>query len=170
MDSFKQTLQMSISEKMTRNQGVQVAGVRLWQAVGDSEHQVYNRLQREDIRAADVFIVILDVEITKEITISEQKSHIDDHENKGLQADLRKLFIPVKWTWSRVQKVCGKSAKQQIMVTLAKEAKQQRHNCWMNKYKECETLGMKPADDRKIIIVSQAEVLKCFREPSNKVV
>ena len=56
------------------------------------------------------------------------------------------------------------------MVTLAKEAKQQRHNCWMNKYKECETLGMKPADNRKIITVSQAEVLKCFKEPRNKVV
>ena len=59
--------------------------------------------------------------------------------------------------------VCGESAKQQIRVTLAKEAKQQRHNCWMNKYKECETLGMKPADTRKIIIVSQAEVLKVFQ-------
>jgi hypothetical protein len=56
------------------------------------------------------------------------------------------------------------------MVTLAKEAKQQRHNCWMNKYKECETLGMKPADDRKIIILSQAEVLKCFKEPNKKTV
>ena len=40
----------------------------------------------------------------------------------------------------------------------------------MNKYKEWETLGMKPADNRKIIIVSQAEVLRCFREPSDKVV
>ena len=47
---------------------------------------------------------------------------------------------------------------------------QQRYNCWMNKYKECETLGTKPADNRKIIIVSQAEVLKCFKEPSNKMV
>ena len=155
---------------MMRNLEIQVAGVRLWQAVGDSEHQVYNRLQRKDIRAADVFIVILDVEIAKEITISEQRKHIDKHEDRGEQTDLRKLFIPVKWTWSRVQKVCGKSAKQQIMVTLAKEAKQQRHNCWMNKYKECETLGMKPADNRKIIIVSQAEVFGYFKEPSNKVV
>ena len=154
LDNFKQTLQMLTSEQMMRNQGIQVAGVRLWQAVGDSEHQVYNRLQRKDIRATDVFIVILDVEITKEITISEQKKHIDKYEDRGEQATLRKLFIPVKWSWSRVQKVCGKSAKQQIMVTLAKEAKQQRHNCWMNKYKECETLGMKPADNRRIIIVS----------------
>ena len=115
-----------------------------------SDIQVYNRLQRKDIRAADVCIVILDVEITKELTISEQRDQTDKHEDRGEQADLRKLFIPIKWTWSRVQKVCGKSAKQQIMVTLAKEAKQQRHNCWMNKYKECETLGMKPADNRKM--------------------
>ena len=117
-----------------------------------------------------MFIVILDVEITKAITISDQKKHIDKHEDTGEQADLRKLFILVKLTWSRVQKVCGRSAKQQIMVTLAKGAKQQRHNCWMNKYKECETVGMKPADNRNIIIVSQAEVFRCFKEPSNKVV
>ena len=66
-----------------RNREIQVAIVRLWQAVGDSEHQVYNRLQRKDIRARDVFIVILDVEITKEITISEQRKHIDNHEDRG---------------------------------------------------------------------------------------
>jgi hypothetical protein len=42
LDSFKQTLQMLLSKKMMRNQGIQVAGVRLWQAVGDSEHQVYD--------------------------------------------------------------------------------------------------------------------------------
>ena len=47
---------------------------------------------------------------------------------------------------------------------------QQRNNCWMNKYKECETLGMKPVDNRKIIIVSQAEVFRCFKEPSDKAV
>ena len=168
-DNFKQTLQMLTSEQMMRKQEIQVAGVRLWQAVGESEHQVYNRLQRKDIRATDVFVVILDVEITKEITNSEQKKHIDKYEDEGKQADLRKLFIPVKWSWSRVQKVCGKSAKQHIMTTLANEAKQQRHNCWMNKYKECETLGMKPTDNRKIIIISEAEVFRCFKEPSDKV-
>ena len=124
----------------------------------------------QNIVWTDVFIVILDVDITKEITNSEQKNHIDYYEDKGEQADLRKLFIPVKWSWSRVQKVCGKSAKQHIMATLANEAKQQRHNCWMNKYKECETLGMKPTDNRKIIIISEAEVFRCFKEPSDKVV
>ena len=123
LDSFKQTLQMLTSEKMMRNREIQVAGVRLWQVVCDSEHPVYNRLQRKDIWAADVFIVILGVEITKENTISEQRKHIDKHEDRGEQVDLRKLFIPVTWTWSRVRKVCGKSAKQQIVVTLAKEAK-----------------------------------------------
>ena len=70
-----------------------VAGVRLWQAAGDSEPQVYNRLQRKDIRALDVFIVILDVEIIKEITISEQKKHINKYEDKGKQSNLRTLFI-----------------------------------------------------------------------------
>ena len=106
LDNFKQTLQMLSSKKMTRNQGIQVAGVRLWQAVGDSEHHVYNRLQRNDIRAGDVFTVILDVETAKEITISEQRKDLDQYEDRGQQSNLRKLFIPVKWTWSRVQKVC----------------------------------------------------------------
>ena len=68
--------------------------------------------------------VILDVEITKEITISEQKKDIDKYEDKGKQSAFRKLFIPVKWSWNRVRKVWGKSAKQQNVVTLAKKAKQ----------------------------------------------
>ena len=112
----------------------------------------------------------MDVEITNEITISEPKKHIDQYEDMCLQSDLRKLSVPVKWTWSRVQKVCGASTKQHIEGTLAKEARLRRHHRWMDKYTECETLGMKPADNRKIITVARAEVSRCFKEPNDKAV
>ena len=39
----------------------------------------------------------------------------------------------------------------------------------MNASKKCDTLGAKPADNRKIIIVSQTEVLTCFKKPTHKV-
>ena len=168
-DNFTQTRQMLVSVKMMENQGIHIAGVRLWQGVGDSEKQVYKRLQGHDIRAGDVFIVILDVDITKDLTKAERTKHIDHWEQQDKEPDIRKLFVPVKWTWSRLQKVCTKKERLYIEKTLATEAKRQRHNCWMNAYKKCETLGAKPADNRKIIIVSQTEVLTCFKKPTQKV-
>ena len=39
----------------------------------------------------------------------------------------------------------------------------------MSAYKKCATLGLKSADNRKIIIVSQTKVLTCFKKPTHKV-
>ena len=129
-DNFTQTRQMLVSVKMMEKQGVHIAGVRLWQGVGDSEQQVYKRLQGHDIRAGDVFIVILDVDITKDLTKTEQAKHIDHWVKQDKEPDIRKLFVPVKWTWSRLQKVCTKKER----LSGCRRYAQKRKDCILRKH------------------------------------
>ena len=113
-----ETLRGLTSETAMENQEIQLAGVQLHQAIGDNPEQVYNRLRAGEIQRTDVFTVILDVTIRSELSKKEIK-HMEEAETPN---DTRKLYIPVRWTWNRLQKTCTKKQIKHIQETLAEQA------------------------------------------------
>ena len=138
------------STKSMRNLCVTIAGVQVHQATGKDHTQVYKRLQAKEIRSTDVFTAILDCKADKPLTNKEMKDH---------ETDSRKLYIPVRWTWSKVQRNCTKAEIRRIQDTLAEQAKEKKHTCWMNDYEKAEGLGAAEQNEVDIVVISEMEMI-----------
>jgi hypothetical protein len=115
---------------------------------------VYKRLQAQEIRTTDVFHVVLDANVTR----------LEDMTKKDqAQADAggkRKMIIPVKWTWNKLQSVCRKEQVTEIRNGLAQAAKQAQHTCWMKDYKEMATMGgaIHPSREEFLVIAKEGQL------------
>ena len=175
-DNLAQTLRTLTSVQAMTRQEICVAGVQVHQAVGNNIEQVYTRLQAHDIRSNDVFTVILDIQISGPMNKNETKKQEKiqagedsdeilckcSHQCSG--GDTRKLYMPVRWTWNRLQKVCTKQQKEQIRSQLSTAAKVKSHTCWMKGYLKCKKLGADEQNGKDIIVISKTEMIACVQQ------
>ena len=106
--------------------------------------------------------MILDVAIWSELNNSEKKKMI----KLGTSGkDTRKLYIPVRWTWNRLQKACNEKQKKYIQATLAEKASIEKHMCWMSEhYATAEGLGADATNEVGIVVIPQMEIIACARQ------
>ena len=105
-----ETLRGLTSHASMKTQEIKLVGVQLHQAIGRDHEQVYKRLHAGEIKRTNVFTVILDVTIRSEINNRERK-HMEE---SGASEDTRRLYIPIRWTWNRLQKICNEQQKKYI--------------------------------------------------------
>ena len=162
LDNMKQQMEMLKSQDQMSKASIKIAGVQLRQAIGKSKEQVYKRLQAQEIRTTDVFHVVLDAKVTR----------LEDMTKKDqAQADAggkRKMIIPVKWTWNKLQSVCRKEQVTEIRNGLAQAAKQAQHTCWMKDYKEMATMGEAIHPSREEFLVISTEKISCRMEEAGE--
>ena len=163
LDNMKQTMEMLKSSKQMEMSNIKVAGVQLCQAIGKSDTHIYNRLKAQEIRSTDVFNVILDVGVTKLLNTKKEKK-------KLAMEGKRKLIIPVKWTWSRLYKVCTPTEIKAIRIGLASAAKEKRHTYWAKSYKEMPTMGgAKKPNKEEFVVVNKEAMAKQIERVINQV-
>ena len=129
-DNMAETLRGLTSDVSLKNQEIKLAGVQLHQAIGRDHEQVYKRLHAGEIKRTDVFTVILDVTIRSDINKKERK-HM---KASGSSEDTRRLYIPIRWTWNRLQKTCTEKQKKHTQKTLAEAASIKKH-MWLSRVK-----------------------------------
>ena len=95
-----ETLRGLTSNASMNKQEIKLAGVQVHQAIGKDHEQLYRRLHVGEIKRTDVFTVILDVAIWSDINKNERKRM----KLNGCVIDTMKLYIPIRWTWNRLQK------------------------------------------------------------------
>ena len=161
-DNMAETLRGLTSSASMDKREIKLAGVQVHQAIGKDHEQVYRRLHAGEIKRTDVFTVILDVAIWSDLNNSEKKKMI----KLGTSGkDTRKLYIPVRWTWNRLQKACNEKQKKYIQATLAEKAGIKKHMCWMSEhYATAEGLGADTANEVEIVVIPQMEMIACVRQ------
>ena len=163
-DNMAETLRNLTSEGAMRRQEISRAGVQLHQAIGKDHDQVYTRLGAGEIQRTDVFTVILDVAIRSELSKKEVK-RMKEAENPE---DTRKLYIPVRWTWNRLQKTCDGKQKKHIQKTMAEQASYRKHMCWMPKYTDSAGLGADAANESEIVVIPKMEMVACVKQVTSR--
>ena len=170
-DNLAQTIRTLTSTQAMSRQDIRIAGVQVHQATGKDEDEVYRRLQAHEIRSNDVFTVILDARIYS--VKSKRERNNSDNMMCGCAShcskeDPRKLYVPVRWTWNRLQKVCTKKQKEWIQDNISNTAKNRKHTCWMKGYQECNNLGGDEQNEQDIIIVPRTEMVAQVEQTSKE--
>ena len=162
LDNMKQQMEMLKSQDQMSKANIKIAGVQLRQAIGKSKEQVYKRLQAHEIRTTDVFHVVLDAKVTRlEGMTKKEKAKLE-------AGGKRKMIIPVKWTWNKLQSVCRKDQVTDIRNGLAQAAKQSQHTHWTKDYKDMATMGGAINPSREEFLVISTEKVICRMEEAGE--
>ena len=87
----------------------------------------------------------------------------------GNSKDTRKLHIPIRWTWNRLQKTCTEKQKKYIQATLAEKASIKKHMCWMSDhYATAEGLGADTANEVEIVVIPKMEMIACVQQTTRE--
>ena len=107
----------------------------------------------------------MDVAIRSEINKSERKKV----QNNGNTKDTRKIYIPIRWTWNRLQRTCTEKEEKIIQTKLAEQAGIKKHMCWMSEhYAKAEGLGADTTNETEIVVIPRMEMIACARQTTKR--
>jgi hypothetical protein len=90
-------------------------------------------------------------------------------EKNGNTKDTRKLYIPIRWTWNRLQKTCTEKEKKLIQTKLAEQAGIKKHMCWMSEhYAKAEGLGADTSNETEIVVIPKIEMIACAQQTTGR--